>query len=362
MGTPRTAATALTATERDPRWAAVVARDHGADGRFCYAVRTTGVYCRPSCPARRAKPSNVVFFATPAAAEAAGFRACRRCAPKGPPPRAQRSAAVVRACRAIEAADEMPTTAALARHAGLSVHHFHRLFKSVTGLTPKMYAEAHRAGRLRAALPASRTVTAAAFDAGFNAASRFYEKSARILGMRPSDYRAGGVNAQIRFALGRCSLGAVLVARSGTGICAIALGDDPVALERDLRARFPNATVAAGDAGFTAAVGAVVALVEEPAVGLALPLDIRGTAFQERVWRALCAIPAGETTTYTALARTIGAPKAVRAVAGACAANTLAVAVPCHRVVRSDGTLSGYRWGVARKRALLAREAEKGKM
>ena len=350
-----------TPTERDPRWAAVVAKDPRADGGFYYAVKTTGVYCRPSCPARLANPGNVTFFATPVAAEAAGYRACKRCKPLGPSLKVQHSATIAWACRMIEGAEEKPVTSALAKVVGLSPYHFHRMFKSVTGLTPGAYAEAHRARKVRAQLPRSRTVTAAVFDAGFNASSRFYEKSAEILGMTPGDYRRGGSGAEIRFAVGQCSLGAILVASSEKGICAIALGDDPDQLVRELEETFPKARLIGGDKAFEKVVAKVVAFVERPAIGLDLPLDVRGTAFQERVWRALSKIPAGRRLTYTDLARKVGAPSAVRAVASACAANTIAVAIPCHRAVRKGGEISGYRWGVARKHELLSREAAKKK-
>ncbi len=344
-------------TEQDPRWAAVVAKDKSADGRFYYAVKTTGVYCRPSCAARRANPRNVSFHRTPAEAEAAGFRACKRCEPNGSPRAAAHGAMIAWACRMIEGREESPSTAELAESAGVSTFHFHRLFKSVTGLTPKAYAQAHRAREVRARLPRSTSVTAAAYDAGFNASSRFYEKAAEILGMKPGDYRRGGTGERVRFALAQCSLGAILVAASEKGICAISLGEEPEALLRELEDRFPKARLIGGDAAFESTVAKVIAFVEKPGVGLDLPLDVRGTAFQERVWRALRKIPAGRSVTYAELAAKIGAPAAVRAVAGACAANTIAVAIPCHRVVRKGGALSGYRWGVARKRALLDREA-----
>ncbi len=340
----------------DPRWAAVVARDHSADGRFFYAVRTTGVYCRPSCPSRRANPRNVAFYTTPRAAEKAGFRPCKRCRPDGPGVEAAQAATVAWACRMIEGAEEKLATGALAKVVGLSTHHFHRMFKAVTGLTPGAYADAHRAKKLRAELPGSRSVTAAAFDAGFNATSRFYEKSSAMLGMKPSAYRRGGAGTNIRFAVAHCSLGALLVAASEKGLCAVSLGDDPEKLVRELQERFRHAGLTAGDKAFEKTVAKVVAFVEKPALGLDLPLDVRGTAFQERVWRALRKIPAGRSITYGELAEKIGDPSAVRAVAGACAANTIAVAIPCHRVVRKGGGLSGYRWGVERKRALLTRE------
>ena len=349
----------VTSTEADPRWAAVVAKDHRADGRFYYAVKTTGVYCRPSCAARLANPRNVTFHASPADAEAAGFRACKRCKPKGPSLQAQHAETIAWACRVIEGAEEQPPTARLAKIVGLSAYHFHRLFKSVTGLTPRAYAHAHRAQKVRAKLSGSKSVTAAAFDAGFNASSRFYEKSAEILGMKPNAYRGGAAGAEIRYALSECSLGAILVASSPTGICAISLGADSAKLVRELEQRFPKAHLRRGDKSDARTLAQVVAFVEKPALGLDLPLDVQGTAFQERVWRALRKVPAGRSVTYSELARKIGAPSAVRAVAGACAANTIAVAIPCHRVVRKGGALSGYRWGAARKRALLAREAKK---
>jgi len=348
------------ATENDPRWAAVVARDPAADGKFYYSVKTTGVYCRPSCPARPARPENVQFHATRAEAEQAGFRPCKRCKPDQPPLAEQHAAKVADICRFIEKADMVPGLEELARRAGLSVYHFHRVFKAVTGLTPKAYAAAQRAQHIRNELKRSATVTDAIFDAGYSSNSRFYEKSDRLLGMTPSRYRAGGANIEIRFALGECSLGSILVASSDRGVCAISLGDDADALVRDLHDRFPKADLIGGDAGFEQLVSKVVGFVEAPALGLDLPLDIRGTAFQQRVWQALREIPAGSRVSYTDIARRIGAPKSVRAVAQACAANPVAVAIPCHRVVRTDGALSGYRWGVDRKRALLEREAHKG--
>lgn len=343
--------------DQDPRWSAIVGRDRSADGSFYYSVRSTGVYCRPSCAARLANPKNVRFHASPAEAEAEGFRPCKRCRPDQPPLEVQHAATVTRACRQIEAAETAPTLDQLAKAAGLSPHHFHRVFKAVTGLTPKAYATAHRGQRLREGLGGDATVTEAIYDAGFNASSRFYETSDALLGMTPTRYRAGGAGAQIHFAIGQCSLGAILVARSDKGVCAILMGDDPAALLTDLQDRFPKAALVGGDAGFEALVARVVGLVEAPNVGLDLPLDVRGTAFQQRVWQALRAIPSGQTASYADIAASIGAPKAVRAVAQACAANALAIAIPCHRVVRSDGALSGYRWGVERKRILLDREA-----
>ena len=349
------------ATVRDARWTAVVARDARADGAFFYSVRTTGVYCRPSCTARSARPENVAFHATTADAERAGFRACLRCKPDQPSQAAQHATMVGSLCRFIEAAESAPTLAELSQRAGLSVHHLHRVFKSATGLTPRAYAQAHRAQRLREQLASGGTVTEAIYGAGYNSGGRFYAEADQVLGMTASRFRAGGADTAIRFAIGECSLGAILVAQSDRGVCAISLGDDPEVLAHDLQDRFAQAELIGGDAAFEALVAQVVGFVEAPRLGLALPLDVRGTAFQQRVWQALRDIPAGRTASYTDIATRIGAPSAVRAVAGACAANALAVAIPCHRVVRSDGALSGYRWGVERKRALLEREGACGR-
>lgn len=278
-----------------------------------------------------------------------------------PPPIPRKHAALVAdACRRIESAERLPPLDDLAAQAGLSPFHFHRVFKAATGLTPKAYAQAHRARAVRSGLakPDAR-VTDAMFDAGYNASSRFYGQADAMLGMTPSQYRAGGLDARIEFAIGQCSLGAILVARSQRGVCAISLGDDPDALLRELQDRFTRAELVGGAVGFERLVAQVVGLIEHPGIGHDLPLDVRGTAFQQRVWDALRKIPAGETASYAQIAQRIGSPKSVRAVAQACASNALAVAIPCHRVVRSDGGLSGYRWGVERKRALLLREAGK---
>jgi AraC family transcriptional regulator of adaptative response/methylated-DNA-[protein]-cysteine methyltransferase len=341
----------------EQRWSAIVARDRAASDAFYYSVRTTGVYCRPSCAARRPNRKNVAFHLTCDEAEKAGFRPCKRCRPREASLDVRRAAGVAAACRLIERADEVPSLDALAAAAGLSRFHFHRVFKRVTGLTPKAYATAHRADRVRGALARSATVTDAIYDAGFNSNGRFYESSAKVLGMTPTTFRAGGTGTSVRFAVGECSLGSILVAASDKGICAILLGDDPETLVRTLQDRFPNASLTANDARFDAWVSRVIGMVEAPKLGLDLPLDVRGTAFQRRVWRALSAIPIGSTASYADIARRIGSPASVRAVAQACAANPLAVAIPCHRVVRSDGELSGYRWGVERKNILLQREA-----
>ncbi|HLA29111.1 MAG TPA: bifunctional DNA-binding transcriptional regulator/O6-methylguanine-DNA methyltransferase Ada [Syntrophales bacterium] len=344
-------------TANDPRWAVIVAREPEADGIFFYSVKTTGVYCRPSCAARTARPENVQFHLSAADAERAGFRPCKRCKPDHLPLARQHAALVAELCRLIENAEQAPGLEELARHAEMSIYHLHRVFKAVTGLTPKTYAAAHRTGRIRAELDRSGTVTEAIYGAGYSSSGRFYEKSNQVLGMTPTNYRAGGTHTEIRFAVGECSLGSILVAASERGVCAIFLGDDPDKLTRNLQDRFPKANLVGGDADFEQLVSKVVGFVEAPRLGLDLPLDVRGTAFQQRVWQALREIPEGETASYTEIAKRIGAPKSIRAVARACAANTLAVAIPCHRVVRNDGRLLGYRWGVERKRALLDKEA-----
>lgn len=341
----------------DPRWAALVARDSAADGRFVYSVRSTGVYCRPSCASRPARPENVQFHASPAEAERAGFRPCKRCRPDLVSPASRHADLVAELCRIIDAGEAAPGLRSLARKAGLSVSHLHRTFKAATGLTPAQYGAAKRAGRVRAALARGESVTGAIHGSGFGSNGRFYEGADAMLGMTPTQFRDGGRDVQIRFAVGQCTLGSILVAASARGICAILIGDDPDELARDLQDRFPRADITGGDAGFERLVAQVVGFVEAPALGLDLPLDVRGTAFQQRVWSALRRIPAGRTVSYADIARRIGAPQSVRAVAGAVAANPIAVAIPCHRVIRTDGSLSGYRWGVERKKALLEREA-----
>jgi AraC family transcriptional regulator of adaptative response/methylated-DNA-[protein]-cysteine methyltransferase len=340
------------------RWQAVQQRLPLADGRFVYAVRTTGIYCRPSCPARQPRREHVQFFENPSAAEAAGFRACKRCHPAGASGNQRVAARIARACRRIEASAELPATAELARLAAMSRFHFQRVFKRVTGLSPKAYMEAQRAARLRAVLPRSRSVTDALHEAGFHSSTRFHARSRAALGMPARAFRAGGPERAIRFAIGRCSFGEILVAASTEGLCALLLGDDAAALLRELQQRFPNARLVGADRAFDRLVGSVIGLVEHPGPeALALPLDLRGTAFQHRVWNALRRVPAGTTVSYAQLARRIGLPQGARAVAGAIAANPVAILVPCHRVVRSDGTVGGYRWGLERKRALLAAES-----
>jgi AraC family transcriptional regulator, regulatory protein of adaptative response / methylated-DNA-[protein]-cysteine methyltransferase len=347
----------LKMTTRDARWLAVMARDRKSDGEFFYSVRTTGVYCRPSCASRRPKRENVAFHVTTADAERAGFRACKRCKPDQASMAQAHAAKVAALCRFIEKAEQPPTLKELSEVAGISPFHLHRVFKDITGLTPRGYAAAHRAKRVRQELKRGATVTEAIYSAGYGSNGRFYESSNEVLGMTPGAFRAGGAKTEIRFAVGECSLGSILVAATERGVCAILLGEDPDALARDLQDRFPKTNLIAGDSAFEKLVATVVGLIEAPARGLNLPLDVRGTAFQQRVWQALRRIPAGKTASYTEIAKRIGLPKSVRAVAQACGANALAVAIPCHRVVRNDGGLSGYRWGVERKRALLEREA-----
>jgi AraC family transcriptional regulator of adaptative response/methylated-DNA-[protein]-cysteine methyltransferase len=345
----------------DPRWARIVARDKTADGHLWYSVYTTGVYCRPSCPSRTANPKNVQLHDTLESAKATGFRPCKRCNPDGPSIEAENAALVARACRIIEESEEEPSLEVLAAAVGRSPSYFHRVFKAATGVTPKDYAAANRAAKVRQRLASGSSVTEAIYDAGFNSSGRFYEKSTDMLGMTPSQYRTGGANEEIKFAVGQTSLGAILVASSKKGVAAILLGDDPDKLVRNLQDRFARAHLVGADRDYEALVARVVGFVEAPRIGLDLPLDVRGTAFQRRVWQALQEIPVGATVPYAEIARRIGAPTAVRAVAGACAANNLAVAIPCHRVVRSDGSLSGYAWGVERKRVLLDREASQNK-
>ncbi|MDE1992280.1 MAG: bifunctional DNA-binding transcriptional regulator/O6-methylguanine-DNA methyltransferase Ada [Rhizobiaceae bacterium] len=340
----------------DPRWARIVARDKSADGELWYSVSSTGVYCRPSCPSRLANPKNVTLHDTIESARSTGFRPCLRCNPDGPTLGSENAVLVARACRIIEESEDEPSLENLAAAVGRSASYFHRIFKASTGLTPKAYSAGHRAKKVRESLETSTSVTEAIYDAGFNSSGRFYEKSNELLGMTPTQYRAGGANEEIKFAVGQSHLGAILVASSTKGVASILLGDDPEELVRDLQDRFPNARLIGMDRDYEALISKVCGFVENPDVGLDLPLDVRGTAFQRRVWQVLQEIPVGERVSYSEIARRIGSPRATRAVAGACAANNIAVAIPCHRVVRNDGALSGYAWGIDRKRALVERE------
>lgn len=344
----------------DERWSAVLRRDAVADAAFVFAVRTTGVYCRPSCPARRPLRENVAFFAGAAAAEAAGFRPCKRCRPDGEGSFATNAAAVAQACRLIRKADEPPMLDDLARSVGLSKYHFQRLFRSVTGVTPAAYARAVRAERVRASLAQeSGSVTDAILSAGFNSSGRFYSNVRRTLGMSVTDYRSGGMGMTVQYRIRPCWLGYALVAGTEQGVCAISLGDEPNELVRDLRRRFRNARLVAGDDRFAHLVEIAMVLIEEPTAQVDLPLDVQGTLFQCRVWELLSEILPGTTSTYSEIAARLGTPRAARAVARACATNPVAIAIPCHRVVRRDGSVASYRWGVERKRALLRCEADR---
>jgi len=342
------------------RWQAVAQRDPRADGAFVYAVKSTGIYCRPTCASRLPNRRNVTYFPGPVQAKASGFRPCRRCSPDAISARAEAIALVVAACTHIERASAPPSLTELAETVGMSRSRFHRLFKKMVGITPRAYAAEHRTRRLKEALARGWSVTRALYEAGFNASSRLYEGSAERLGMTPHRYKTGAKGLDINYAVTASSLGPVLVAATDLGICAITFGEHMEGLFNDLRSRFPLARLLEADASFAATVRRVVSLIETPVAGHDLPLDIQGTAFQQRVWQALRRIPPGTTASYGDVARSLGRPTAARAVAGACARNPLAVAIPCHRVVRQDGGLGGYRWGMERKRTLLDRENEQG--
>lgn len=345
--------------ESGAAWRAVASRDAGADGRFVYAVQTTRIFCRPSCPSRRPRRENVRFFATPALAAAAGFRACKRCRPEGSAV-VPGQAAVERARRYLDQhPEERVSLGQLATVAGLSPYHLQRTFKRLVGLSPSQYAAERRAERLRSALRAGPSVSRAVYEAGFGSSSRVYESAHQLLGMTPGRYRQGGKGMLLRYTIVPSPYGRLLVAATDRGVAAVLLGDRDTPLARDLRAQFPEATISrvdSGDAWLRDLVGRVASEVKHPGQEQGIPLDLHGTAFQWKVWRALTTIPAGETRSYTDLARRVGRPSAVRAVASACAANRVAILVPCHRVVRSDGSLGGYRWGLERKERLLSRE------
>jgi AraC family transcriptional regulator, regulatory protein of adaptative response / methylated-DNA-[protein]-cysteine methyltransferase len=343
----------------DDRWKTLVRHDLRAGGEFVYGVLTTGVYCRPGCASRLPNRENVRFFETSVEAKQAGFRPCKRCNPDARDQEQPHTRAVLEACKRIDEADAPLSLKELAEDAGLSPFHFQRVFKKIVGVTPKQYAVERRAGRLREHLRKASTITGAMYDAGFGSSSRFYEKATPTLGMKPSVYKNGGQDVRIRFAVVPCFLGLVLVAATGQGLCAIDFGDTAEALKENLRRRFPNAVFQDPDPQFTAMIAKVLAFLGNPDRGrLGLPLDVQGTAFQRRVWLALQEIPPGDTVSYKDVASRIGKPHAARAVARACASNPVAVAIPCHRVVRGNGQLGGYRWGLERKRALLERESK----
>ena len=360
--TPLTATAVATPASKPAYWLAVQQRDKSFDGQFVFAVTTTGIYCRPSCPARTAKPEHVQFFADTATAENAGFRACKRCKPNGLAQNQAQQILVEKICGVIKThVDEKSGALALhdlAEQAGLSPSHFHRLFKNMTGLTPKAYQKALTKAKLVRHLEETSSVTNAIYDAGFSSSSRFYEGANAMLGMKPKQLQKKGQGTIIHYAVHDCALGQVIIAATQRGICAIEFGDKADELIASLRERFSHATLMVAKEAMQTHVEQVLRAISQPYSLANLPLDVQGTVFQQRVWQALRSIPPGQTLSYTALAEKIGQPRAVRAVASACAANQIALAIPCHRIVRTDGSLSGYRWGVERKAALLQLEKE----
>lgn len=346
----------LRASEDDSRWAALMERDPESDGRFVYAVTTTGIFCRPTCPSRRPSRDRVRFFDSPALARQAGYRACTRCRPDAPFPDRARTRAIDSACRTIADAETMPLLTDLAQSAGMSVSHFHRVFRKTVGVTPRQFRHHAITERAKRALRNGESVTGALYEAGFSSSGRFYETGAPRMGMPPGHLRAGGRNESIRFAVTGCRLGLLLVAATNRGVCEVWLGDNPASLVRRLKASYPNAAIAAADPQMKDFITQIVTLIDKPTSHISLPLDLRGTAFQMRVWEALRHIPPGETRTYAQLAAAIGRPTAARAVGQACAKNPAAIVIPCHRAVGRGGAMRGYRWGVGRKRALLEGE------
>jgi AraC family transcriptional regulator, regulatory protein of adaptative response / methylated-DNA-[protein]-cysteine methyltransferase len=340
------------------RWNTLVERSPQADGQFLYGVTTTGIYCRPNCASRPPNRENVRFFDNPAQAQQAGFRPCKRCRPDLTENPDGTKSAILQACAIMDNAETRPTLSELAGAVNLSPYHFQRQFKQTIGVTPKQYFMQKRLQRLHSNLEAGDTVTEAIYAAGFSSSAPFYQQAKQSLGMSPSSYKNGGSGSRIFYAIRETHLGWLLVAATETGVCAIEFGDSQPVLDASLRSRFPQAEIIAGHPVYENWVQSILAYLDRPQNDLDLPLDIRGTAFQRQVWQALQQIPRGKTASYTEIARRIGRPKAVRAVAQACAANKIALAIPCHRVVRSNGDLSGYRWGVERKRKLIEKEKE----
>jgi len=340
------------------RWQAILNRSSEADTCFVYGVITTGIYCRPTCAARRPKPENTQFFENFHMAEAAGFRACKRCQPNTTAPQYQQIEKITQICHLIATSETAPDLAEMANLAGLSPYHFQRVFKRLLGVTPKAYVKAHRTKRLQVELQEQPSVTEAIYEAGFESSSQVYTHTNSLLGMTPKQYRRGAHGEKIRYTIQRSQLGWVLIAATQRGICAIHLDESKNSLLQQLQSQFPQAHLADDDAQFNEWVTQVLALIEAPQYPSTLPLDIQGTAFQAQVWQALQKIPAGHTVTYTEIAEQIGKPTAVRAVARAIATNSLAIAIPCHRVIGRDGGLKGYRWGSNLKRALLEQEAQ----
>lgn len=339
------------------RWHAVVARERAADEQFVYAVKTTGIYCRPVCSARLPKPEHVEFFANGEAATAAGYRPCKRCKPGQMNAAEQLTETMAQICRLLEQNETTLTLDALAQHARMSRFHFQRTFKKMIGVTPKQYQQMLRAQRMRTTLNESASVTEALYAAGYNSSGHFYRESGAMLGMTPTEFRSGGETLEIQLGTARCDLGMVLIAATHNGICAIELGDDESTLIESMRLRYPRANLLMMNTQTAQWLQQVVRWIKQPQAALQLPLDIQGTAFQRQVWDALREIPPGQTRSYTDIAAQIGKPNAVRAVATACASNQLALTIPCHRVIRGNGELAGYRWGIERKRELLRRES-----
>jgi AraC family transcriptional regulator of adaptative response/methylated-DNA-[protein]-cysteine methyltransferase len=344
----------MTSGSPNQKWTLVLARDAKADGRFVYAVKSTGVFCRPSCPSRRPKLENVEFFDSSVQAQQAGYRACRRCTPLERNPQTQK---VEAACRYIDQnLDVTLSLTAISRHVAISPFHFQRLFKRILGISPREYQQARRAGKFRQALLGEGSVTEAIYEAGYSSSSRAYESIPAQLGMTPSAFRRHGQGIDIRFTVISTDLGKLLVATTGRGICSVRFGESEGALLRELKQDFDAAEIHRDNAGLEPVANQIRQLLQGSTAALNIPLDLRGTAFQQMVWKELRRIPSGQTRSYTELAKTIGRPKAVRAVANACGSNPVAVVVPCHRVVQKNGSLAGYRWGVKRKAALLGKE------
>lgn len=343
------------------RWRAVLARDYEADGAFVLAVTSTGIFCRPICPAKRPRRDRVEFYDTPADARRAGYRACLRCKPEDEAFGRRHTDAIAKATSLISESESMPTLARLAKSAGLSVFHFHRLFRRTVGVTPRQFRAQVMIGRAKRSLRGGESVTASLYDAGFSSNGRFYETAAGRMGMAPKKIAVGGVEETIRFVVRRCKLGLVLVAATQKGVCEVWLGEDAGKLAKRLREAYPRAKIASRDPRMNDLIKKVVLLVERPTRGIALPLDLRGTAFEMRVWETLRRIPIGKTKTYGEIAAAIGHPGAARAVGSACARNHVAVVVPCHRAVGADKKLHGYRWGLERKRRLLEIESNNRK-
>jgi len=342
-------------TTDNDRFSAIIHRDPRADGAFFYAVKTTGIYCRPTCSSRRPNRKNILFFTSAHEAQSAGFRPCRKCTPHKP--NRHHAQLILNACRQIDSSQDEPTLSELSTSAGLSKFHFQRLFKSTVGLSPKQYAAARRQNRLRDQLQSSPTITNAIYSSGFNSPSRAYETATSNLGMTPRNFRRGAPNLTIHYALTQTSLGQMLVAATKRGICMIAFHDSPNVLLSELKKSFPKATLTDNAPNLSKNIQSILRFLDHPRLGLNLPLDIQGTSFQQRVWRALQQIPPGQTLSYKNLAKTIGRPKAIRAVGAACAKNNLSLAIPCHRAISSTGALTGYRWGIQRKKELLRRES-----